>query len=111
MKNRYLERGPGVKALTSNKGGQGPSHAPRGEELAVSALAFLAGEPDRLSRFLDICGLGPHNLRAAAADPAFLAAVLDYLLSDEPLLIGFAGAEGVSPERVAAARRAMDGPA
>jgi hypothetical protein len=101
MKNRYLEGGRGAKSLTSQKEGEG---------LAVSALGFLAQEPDRLSRFLDICGLGPHNLRAAAADPRFLAAVLDYLLSDEPLLIGFAQAEGVAPERVAAARRAMDGP-
>ncbi len=78
-----------------------------GQELSVAALSFLAQEPDRLSRFLDLCGLGPHNLRAAAADPGFLAAVLDYLLADEPLLIAFAADRGVSPESIAAARRAM----
>jgi hypothetical protein len=39
-----------------------------------------------------------------------LAAVIDYLLADEPLLIGFAAAQGLAPERIAAARRAMDGP-
>ena len=82
-----------------------------GETLAISALGFLAGEPDRLSRFLDLSGLGPHNLRAAAADPAFLVAVLDYIAADEPLLIGFSADQGVAPERIVAARRAMDGPA
>jgi hypothetical protein len=81
-----------------------------GEELGVAALGFLAAEPDRLSRFLGLSGLGPHNLRAAAADPGFLSAVLDYLLADEPLLIAFAAGEGLAPERVASARRAMDGP-
>ncbi len=81
-----------------------------GQELAVAALSFLAQEPDRLSRFLDLCGLGPHNLRAAAADPGFLAAVLDYLLGDEPLLIGFAAQRNISPESIAAARRAMGDP-
>ena len=82
----------------------------QGQELAIEAIGFLAAEPERLSRFLALSGLGPHNLRAAAADPGFLVAVLDYLLADEPLLIGFAAARDLSPERVAAARRAMGGP-
>ncbi len=98
-------RGLGRKSTLSRKDGEGGD----GEGLGVRALGFLAAEPDRLSRFLDLSGLGPHNLRAAAAEPGFLASVLDYLLSDEPLLIAFAQAEGVAPERVAAARRAMEG--
>jgi hypothetical protein len=101
MENRSNGRAPGAKILICRKDG---------EDLAVSALGFLAGEPDRLSRFLDLSGLGPHNLRAAAADPGFLAAVLDYVLGDEPLLVAFAAAGGLAPERVAEARRAMDGP-
>jgi hypothetical protein len=101
MENRGLGRRPSAKTLISRKDG---------EDLAVLALQFLAGEPDRLSRFLDLCGLGPHNLRASAADPGFLSAVLDYLAGDEPLLIGFAAERGIPPERIVAARRAMDGP-
>ena len=54
--------------------------------LAVSALAFIGADPDRLSRFLGLTGLGPHNLRSAAADPAFLDSVLDYVVADEELL-------------------------
>ncbi len=58
----------------------------------------------------DIAGRRDHPAPEPAADPGFLAAVLDYILADEPLLIGFSAEHGLAPERVAAARRAMDGP-
>lgn len=99
MKNRGFPDRIAVKALISRKDG---------EDLAVKGLNFLAAEPDRLSRFLDLLGLGPGNLRAAAAAPGFLEAVLDYFQADERLLIAFAADEGIAPERVGAARRAMD---
>ena len=83
--------------------------AAEGEGLAVAALEFLASEPDRLSRFLGISGLGPQNLREAAADPRFLVGVLDYVISDEPLLIGLAAAREIPPQRIVAARAAMAG--
>jgi hypothetical protein len=79
------------------------------ETLAIEALGYIAGEPEALGRFLSISGIGPATLRRAAADPAFLAGVLDFLLSDEPLLIAFAGHAGIPPERVAKARRAFGG--
>ena len=41
------------------------------EELAVAALAFVAQEPERLRRFLDLSGLDPADLRQAAAERAF----------------------------------------
>jgi len=77
------------------------------EMLAIEALAFLAGQPEALARFLALTGVGPHSLRAAAADPAFLAGVLDHVLSDEALLVAFAEAADVKPERLAEARRAL----
>jgi hypothetical protein len=80
-----------------------------GESAAVSALAFLAGEPSRLERFLALSGLGPHNLRQAAADRGFLAAVLDYLVADEPLLVAFAAEQGVDPAEVARAAERLGG--
>ena len=81
------------------------------QSLAVSALAFIAADPDRLTRFLGITGLGPDNLRTAAADPAFLGSVLDYLVADEELLVGFAADAGLKPEAVARAHEALCGPA
>ncbi len=78
--------------------------------LAVSALAFIAADPVRLDRFLGITGLGPDNLRTAAADPAFLNSVLDYLVADEGLLVGFAADAGLKPEAVARAHAALCSP-
>ncbi len=81
-----------------------------GRSLAVSGLAFIANDSDRLSRFLNLTGLGPHNLRTAAADPAFLDSVLDYLVGDETLLLAFAADAGLKPEAVARAHAALRGP-
>jgi Protein of unknown function (DUF3572) len=81
-----------------------------GRSLAVSGLAFIAADSDRLSRFLNLTGLGPHNLRTAAADPAFLDSVLDYLVGDEQLLLAFAADAGLKPEAVARAHAALRGP-
>jgi hypothetical protein len=80
------------------------------QSLAVSALAFLAADAERLRRFLDITGLGPHNLRSAAQDPAFYGSVLEYLVGDEQLLVSFAAESGLKPEAVAQAHQALCGP-
>jgi hypothetical protein len=78
--------------------------------LAVSALAFIAADSDRLNRFLSLTGLGPDNLRTAAANPAFLGSVLDYLVGDEALLVEFAADAGLKPEAVARAHAVLCGP-
>ena len=78
-------------------------------ETGISALSFLAEDAARLSRFLDISGLGPDNLRKAAAEPTFLGAVLEYLASDEKLLIEFAQTNHLRPEAVLRARDALAG--
>src|SRR5262245_8323718 len=56
-------------------------------ELAITALCFLADEPERLARFLALSGIAPESIRAAAGDPGFLVGVLDYLANHETLLI------------------------
>jgi hypothetical protein len=77
------------------------------EALAIDALAFLAGNPEELGRFLALTGLGPANLRQAASDPGFLAGVLDHIMTDEALLLSFAGQQGVDARTVAAAARRL----
>jgi hypothetical protein len=79
------------------------------EALAVSALAFVAAEPERLGRFLSLSGLGPETVRQAARDPAFLPAVLDYLMAHEPDLLAFAAELKLDPAAVAAARTVLGG--
>jgi hypothetical protein len=83
--------------------------AEAGQSLAISALAFFAADTTRLERFLNVTGLGPHNLREAARDPAFLGSVLDYLATDEPLLLAFAAEAGIEPDRIVRARQALAG--
>jgi hypothetical protein len=84
--------------------------APEAESIAIQALGFLAGDPERLERFLAITGLGPENLRAAAGQPGFFASVLAHVVEDEPLLLAFAADAGIGPERVARAQAVLAGP-
>jgi Protein of unknown function (DUF3572) len=76
-------------------------------ELAIAALSFLAGEQERLERFLALTGLGPQSLRATAREPSFLLGVLDHVASDENLLLAFASENGIDPEAVGRARDAL----
>jgi hypothetical protein len=79
------------------------------ETLALRALGFLASDGDGLVRMLTLSGLDLEDLRARAGDSELLAAVLDFLLTDDALPAGFTAAEGVAPETVHAARRALPG--
>jgi hypothetical protein len=80
-----------------------------GRTLAASALAFLADDSERLQRFLNLTGLGPHNLRDAAADSAFDGSVLEYMLADEELVLRFAADSNMEPETIALAHQALCG--
>jgi len=77
------------------------------ESLAVEGLSFLAADRARIERFLALSGLDPDTLRAAAASPGFLVAVLDHLAGEEDLLLAFATNRGVDPELIAIARRVL----
>jgi hypothetical protein len=77
------------------------------EALAVSALAFLASEPEHLGGFLAATGVGPTDIRAAARDPDFLVGVLDHFSSNEPLLVAFATDQGIDPMEIERARAAL----
>src|SRR5215208_6121069 len=45
--------------------------------------------------------------RVAARSPGFFAGLMDYLVSDEELLVAFAGEIGADPESVMAARHLL----
>src|SRR5258705_13703026 len=68
------------------------------EKLAISALGFLAEDEERLGQFLSVTGIGPDMIRKAAADPSFLAGVLDHVGGDEALLLAVAQHAGVGPQ-------------
>lgn len=73
------------------------------EALAIKALMHLVGDPDALGQFLAETGLSPETIREAASDPAFLLAVLDFMLADESRLMAFAGHEALDPATIAKA--------
>jgi hypothetical protein len=77
------------------------------ESLALEALSFLARDAGRIAGFLANAGVGPDQLREVAHEPGFLVAVLDHLLTDEPLLLMFSEDSGISPRAVPAARMVL----
>jgi Protein of unknown function (DUF3572) len=77
------------------------------QDMAIAALTFIAQDTDRLGRFLAMSGLAPDGVRTAAAEPGFLVGVLDYLSSDETLLVAFASDAGIDPTAVETARRLL----
>ena len=79
------------------------------EALAIQALTFIAGDGERLGRFLSVTGIGPAEIRAAAREPGFLAGVLEYLASDDRLIAAFAGEIGLDPAEVDRGRAALAG--
>ena len=76
--------------------------------LALAALAATLGDERRAHRFVDMTGIGTDELRARAADPALLAALIGFLEAHEPDLIAVADDVGTTPEQLIAARRALD---
>ena len=89
-----------------------PVHNPRevAEIVAVQALGFIASEPERLGLFLAETGIGPETLRTAAADPQFLASVLDFVLGDDATVKAFASVSQLHPTNIAAAREVLGDP-
>jgi hypothetical protein len=85
-----------------------PQHRDEAEKLAISGLSYLAGDPERLSRFLALSGLDLADLRAAAAQPGFLGGIMAFIAADEKTLLDFAATCGCAPEAVAAAHRALN---
>jgi len=79
------------------------------EAIAINGLSFLALEPERIGQFLAASGLGPADLRAAAAEPEFLASVLEFLLQDESLLLVFASERAIEPGMIKPAMYCLRG--
>jgi len=89
-----------------------PVHNPRevAEIVAIQALSFVAGDPERLGLFLAESGIGPETLRTAAADPRFLASILDFIMRDDATVKAFASASQLHPTNIVTARQALGDP-
>jgi hypothetical protein len=89
-----------------------PTHNPRevAEIVAVRALAFIASDAERLGVFLAESGIGPDTLRSAAANPQFLAHVLEFIMRDDATVKAFAASSQLHPTNIAAAHQALNDP-
>ena len=86
-------------------------HAIEAETFALKALAFLAQSEEDVGRFITLSGITASDLRARAGDPEILAAVLDFILTDDGRVTGFCEEAGIDPRELHAARRALPGAA
>ena len=78
------------------------------ETIAIQALGFLSSDSELLGRFLALSGLDPSAIRDVASEPSFLAAVLDFLLSDDSLILTFSSNNAIAPEDVVTAKLRLD---
>ena len=81
--------------------------ADEAETIAFKGLGFLAGSGTYLERFVTTSGVDPAALRDRAEEPDFLAAVVDFLLTDDELLLSFCAAESLDPKQIQMARLAL----
>lgn len=78
------------------------------EALAIKALGYLSSDIELMGRFLAITGLDPSDLHQVAGEPAFLAAILDFMLADDALVLAFASNNAINPETLVAAKTRLD---
>ena len=76
--------------------------------VALAALAATLGCERRAQRFIDLTGIGTEELRARAAEPVLLAALIRFLEAHEPDLIAVAKAVGVEPAELVEARDQLE---
>ena len=70
------------------------------EELAELCLQYLAQNPEQLAEFMVQSGISPADLRKLIGTDGFAHGLIDYVVSNEPLLVAIAADAKVSPETV-----------
>lgn len=81
----------------------------RAETIALQALAWLVGDETLCPQFLAATGASVGDLRARVGDPAFLAAVLSFLTSEDRWVISFCDSAGLAYDQPLRARHALPG--
>lgn len=71
----------------------------------MRALGFIVSRHGELDRFLSRTGLSPADLNRRPANPRYLTAILDFLITDEPTLQEFVRTVDLPPEAAYEARR------
>lgn len=74
------------------------------EDIALQALLFISEDTKRLSHFLKITGFSQKSIKENIMIPDFLIGVLDYLLSEDSLLLTFCSNKDIDPAIVEPAK-------
>lgn len=77
--------------------------------IALQALGWLAGNDELCPIFLGASGGSVDDLRARATDPAFQAAVLEFITMDDAWVIAFCDAHDLKYDQPLRARYALPG--
>jgi len=79
------------------------------ERVGIQVLGWLAGHDDMLTQFLGMTGIAADDLRSRASEPEFLGFVLDFLLSDDAMVMAFCEDAHMSTDTPMLARGALPG--
>lgn len=79
------------------------------EVIALQALAWLAGNEELCPVFLGASGGSVDDLRERATDPAFQAAVLEFITMDDAWVIAFCDSIHLGYDQPLRARYALPG--
>lgn len=79
------------------------------ETLAAQAFSWLVEDVDRVNAFMAMTGADPADLVRNAASPSFLGTVLDYVLTEDRLVMEFCDARGLAYTAPMQARALLPG--
>ncbi|WP_299146307.1 DUF3572 domain-containing protein [uncultured Tateyamaria sp.] len=79
------------------------------EVVGLRALAWMAGNEELLPVFLGATGANEADVRSGATDPAFLGALLDFVMMDDQWVTAFCDAQGLAYDAPMRARAALPG--
>lgn len=79
------------------------------EVVGLQAVAWMAGNEELLPVFLGATGASEADLRTGLDDPAFLGALLDFIMMDDAWVTAFCDAQGLSYDAPMRARMALPG--
>ncbi len=72
--------------------------------IAIKSLAYISQSPEEITKFMALTGIEGSDIIRLKENLKFLGGVLDFVTSDESLLLAFCSTENISPEGVEAAR-------
>ncbi len=79
------------------------------DTIALQALSFLVKDDDLLEQFLTHTGLTPQELKNRVRDRELLGGVLDAILINDEVLLGFCNVASLSPKTIILARQTFPG--